>query len=110
MKKKVVHKAKNGNQMLNKIHQKEKEVFDKKLDIALQMGFDAACLAAHDVLQLGEGRFLKFANSYQENLNRISSLFAEDTPDCEYSTEKLDAALKAVSGKNHTPFKERYFG
>ena len=111
MKKKVMHKAKKGNPMLNKIHEAERSVYSQKLDIALQMGFDAACLAAHDVLQLGEGRFLKFADAYRERLNAIASLFATDTPDCEYSVEKLDEAMKRVSGeKNHTTFKQRYFG
>ena len=68
-----MHKAKKGNPMLNKIHAAERSVYSQKLDIALQMGFDAACLAAHDVLQLGEGRFLKFADAYRERLNAIAS-------------------------------------
>ena len=107
-KKKVHHRAKTGNPMLNKIHQKEKRVFDQKLEIALQMGFDAACLASRDVFQLGEGRFIKFANAYKTWLNRISALLAEDSPDLEYSAETLDTALKQIAASNFVPFDERY--
>lgn len=110
MGKKRIPNKKPGNPMLNKIHAKEKRVFDQKLDIALQMGFDAAILAAHDVFQLGEGRFLKFSNAYKTRMNEISTLFAQDSADLEYSVERLDSALKAITGeKNHTPFEKRYF-
>ena len=108
MKKKPKHKSRNGNPMLNKIHQQEKAVFDKKLDIALQMGFDAACLAARDVFQLGEGRFLKFAQSYKLWINSIAGLISDDSGDLEYSTTKIDEALKKISGDNFVPWDVRY--
>lgn len=107
-KKKIHHKSKTGNPMLNRIYAKATMEYDKKLDISLQMGFDAACLAARDVFQLGEGRFLKFANAYKTWLTRISGLMAEDSPDLEYSAETLDTALKQIAGANFVPFEERY--
>lgn len=106
-----IRPGKTGNAMLNKIHGQEKAVFDRKLDIALQMCFDAAVLACHEVFQLGPGRFLKFAEEYKKSLNAISTLFAQDSADLSYSVERLDGALKAICGeKNHTPFNERYYG
>ena len=109
MGKKVNHKSKHGNPMLNKIHAKAKREFDSKLDIAMQMCFDASCLACHEVFNLGPGRFMKYAEEFKKNLNAISTLFAEDSPDMVYSVERLDSALKQIAGDNHTPFNERYF-
>ena len=109
-KKKIPHKAKNGNPMLNKIHATEKQIFDRKLDIAMQMCFDASVLACHEVFDLGPGRFLKYSQAFRENLNAISTLFAQDSSDLDYSVERLDGAMKAITGeKNHTPFNERYY-
>ncbi len=102
---------KTGNAMLNKIHGQEKAVFDRKLDIAMQMCFDASVLACREVFQLGPGRFIRYANEFRKNLNSISTLFAQDSDDLEYSIERLDGALKEICGeKNHTPFNERYYG
>ena len=102
---------KTGNPMLNKIHGQEKAIFDRKLDIAMQMCFDASVLACREVFQLGPGRFLKYADEFKKNLNAISTLFAQDSADLEYSVERLDGALKQICGeKNHTPFNKRYYG
>lgn len=99
-----------GNAMLNKIHGMERAVYDKKLEIAMQMCFDASVLACREVFQLGPGRFLKYAEEFSKNLNAISTLFAQDSADLEYSVARLDGALKEICGEeNHTPFDKRYY-
>ena len=107
--KKIPHKAKHGNPMLNKINEKNREYYNAKLDIAIQMAFDASVLACNEVFQMGPGRFPKYAEEFKKSLNAISKLFAEDSNDMEYSKERLDNALLLITGpENHTPFDARY--
>ena len=45
--------------------------FHSSMDMLLQMGQDAAMIAAHDVLQLGPGRAEDFCVAYREAINKI---------------------------------------
>lgn len=49
------------NPMIAKIEAKYNRLFHLKMDMLMQMGQDAAMIAAHDVLQLGPGRQETFA-------------------------------------------------
>lgn len=46
-------------------------LFHTKMDILLQMGEDAAIIAAHDALGMGKGRAVNFTATYRETINAI---------------------------------------
>lgn len=58
------------NPMIAKIEAKYNALFQRKMDTLMQMGQDAAMIAAHDVLQLGPGRAKDFCVAYIETKNR----------------------------------------
>jgi hypothetical protein len=86
--------------------------YQKQLDIALQMGLDAAMIAANLVFQLGKGRAADFGAAYMQAIHEISELTIEDSkddPELVYSREKLDQKIKAIVGdENFEPYEERY--
>lgn len=78
--------------------------YQKQLDICLQMGMDAACIAANDVLHMGSGRAWDFLNAYKDAFNTICRMITEDSqsdPDIQYSTDKIDKRLKSIIGEEH---------
>lgn len=86
--------------------------YRQQLDVALQMGLDAAIIAANKVLQLGKGRAPEFGKEYMEAINAIAKQIVNDSKDdkdCVYSREKLDQTIKAIVGEeNFAPWEERY--
>lgn len=86
--------------------------YQKQLDFALQMGLDAAMMAAHEVLQLGKGRAKEFEQEYKKSINAIANLIVMDSKDDDelvYSKEKHDQTIKAIVGEeNFEPFDVRY--
>lgn len=48
------------NPMIAKIEAKYDALFHRKMDMFMQMGQDAAMIAAHDALQMGPGRAREF--------------------------------------------------
>ena len=86
--------------------------YQQQLDMALQMGLDAALIAANKVLQLGKGRAAEFGKEYMEAINNIAQQIVKDSKDdkeCVYSREKLDQTIKAIVGEdNFAPWDERY--
>lgn len=111
--------SKNYNPVINGIN--ARKAHDRELtDIAIQMAFDAATLAAHDVFKMGEGRFPAFSEAFRTRLYEILKLInseagkppsrnAENDPTLEVTTTKVDEALKAIVGEKHfNTWDERY--
>lgn len=89
-------------------------LFQRKMDILLQMGQDAANFAAHDTLGMGPGRAVAFNVSYREHYNRIARLTVDDAaddPEIWYTKAKIDEELGSIVGPdNLAPWDERYYG
>ena len=86
--------------------------YQKQLDFTLQMGLDAAMMAANKVLHLGKGRAKEFEQEYKKAINDIANLIVMDSKDDDelvYSKEKHDQTIKAIVGEeNFEPFDVRY--
>ena len=111
--------SKKYNSVINGINERKKQ--SRELTgIAIQMAFDAATMAAHDVFKMGEGRFPAFSEAFRKRLYEIMKLIhdesgkppsrnAENDSTLEVTTSKVDEALKPIVGeKNFTPWNERY--
>lgn len=73
-----------------------------------QMCLDAAMLAANEVLHMGSGRAAAFADAFSAALMEIAEMTVGDTPDMEYTKDKLDARLRQIVGDGFQPWDERY--
>ena len=86
--------------------------FRKSLDMLLQMGQDAAMIAAHDVLQLGPGRAEGFCVAYREAINDIARRVVDDQmddPEFVYAKAKIDEQIRAIVGPDRfAPWEVRY--
>lgn len=102
------------NAMLSKIEAKYKALFHLKIDMLMQMGQDAAMIAAHDVLQLGPGRAEAFCKAYIDTMNSMARMVCDDQKDDKefvYSKAKIDEQIRAIVGEsNFVPWEERYGG
>lgn len=100
------------NPMIAKIEAKYNRLFHLKMDMLMQMGQDAAMIAAHDVLQLGPGRARDFCTAYIEAMNSMSRMVVEDQRDDRelvYAKAKIDEQIKVIVGpENFKPWEERY--
>lgn len=78
----------------------------------MQMGQDAAMIAAHDVLQLGPGRAEEFCKSYIDTMNSMARMVCDDQKDDKefvYAKAKIDEQIKSILGeKNFLSWEERY--
>jgi len=87
-------------------------MFHIKMDMLMQMGQDAAMIAAHDVLKLGEGRARDFCLAYIDAMNDMAKMVVEDSQDDKdfwYAKAKIDEKIKAIVGEeNFAPWEERY--
>lgn len=102
------------NNMLASFEAKLDAQYRKKLDVALQMGLDAALIAANEVLQLGPTRAGAFRTAYVSAMNEMAALIAEDGADDDdlvYATETIDRRLRQIVGADQLqPWIERYGG
>lgn len=100
------------NPMLAKIESKYNALFHRKMDTLMQMGQDAAMIAAHEVLRLGPGRARDFCAAYITAMNDMARMVAEDSQDDKefvYSKAKIDEQIKSIVGpENFQPWEERY--
>ena len=55
--------------------------YQRQLDYALQMGLDAATIAANKVLKLGKGRAEEFCREYINTVNDIARMIVADSKD-----------------------------
>lgn len=104
------------NPMLDKIELKWKthyeNLFKARVAMMLQMGQDAAMMAAHDVCQLGAGRATDFAVSYRENINEMANVVLDDQKDDKqfwYAKDWRDKRIRLIVGEeNFLPWEECY--
>lgn len=100
------------NPMLAKIEAKYNALFHRKMDTLMQMGQDAAMIAAHDVLQLGPGRARDFCVAYIEAMNSMARMVVDDQKDDKefvYAKSKIDEKILSIVGPdNFKPWEERY--
>ena len=105
-----------GSPMLQQIEAKYAtfyaNLFQAKLDMAMQIVQDASCFAAHDVFQMGPGRAVDFCAKTREYANEMIRFIRDDQDDdedFEYSKAKIDEELKRIVGaENFAPWEERY--
>ena len=80
----------------------------------LSISFDAALIAAHEVLQLGPGRAQAFANAYSNAMNELADLFISDCDENHdkqivYAKAKRDELIRSIVGEaNFVPFDVSY--
>ena len=80
----------------------------------LSISFDAALIAAHEVLQLGPGRAQAFANAYSDAMNELAELFISDCDENHdkqivYAKAKRDELICSIVGEaNFVPFDVSY--
>lgn len=86
--------------------------YQKQLDIAFQMGLDAATMAANKVLKMGKGRAAEFCEEYLKAIQEIAKLTIEDSKDDKelvYSRESIDRDIRSIVGEeNFDPWEVRY--
>ncbi len=88
-----------------------KKIVAEQTRVRLVIGFDAALIAAHEVLKLGPGRAAAFANAYHEALDDLASLYLEDSKDkqMEYGKGKRDQVIRKILGDaNFVPYEKMY--
>lgn len=99
-------------QMEAKIEAKYNAIFRMKMDMLMQMGQDAAMIAANEVLQLGAGRAKPFCEAYIKAMNEMARMVVDDQkddPEFVYSKAKIDEQIRAIVGdENFAPWEERY--
>lgn len=104
------------NPMLTRIEAKAdakySALFRLKMRMLLQMGQDAAMIAAHDVLQLGPGRAEQYCAAYIETVNEMARMVCEDQENDDefvYAKAKIDEQIRAIVGEDKfSPWEVRY--
>ena len=91
-----------------------KKIVAEQTRVRLVIGFDAALIAAHEVLQLGPGRAQAFANAYSDAMNELAELFISDCDENHdkqivYAKAKRDELIRSIVGEaNFVPFDVSY--
>lgn len=85
---------------------KDRARLDKQLQIHVQIGLDAACIAANDVFRMGPSRVEDFCRAYTQSYMEICSKIVDD--DADYAFTVLDRRLKQICGDKFMPYRERY--
>lgn len=100
------------NPMIAAVEAKYNALFHAKMDMLMQMGQDAAMIAAHDVLQMGPGRAKAFCEAYIQAVNNIARMVADDQrsdKEFVYAKAKIDEQIAAIVGPdNFQPWEVRY--
>ena len=89
------------NPLLERLKEQYNAEFQRKTDILLQIGLDAAMIAAHEVFKLGPGRAEKFRNEYVDTVNEIAKLLSDDGKDDRdlvYAKTVVDRRLHDIVG------------
>ena len=98
--------------MVRMAQETAKQIVAEQTHVRLTIGFDAALIAAHEVLQLGPGRAAAFANAYHEALDDLADLYLQDKKDAEmaYGKGKRDEVIRKIVGDgNFVPY-EKFYG
>lgn len=95
------------NAYLAKKEANAKARLNRELAIHVQIGADAAALAANEVFHMGPTRAAEFhaayAKAYMEIVNAIND-------DSDLAFARLDRRLKQIFGDNFQPYNVRYGG
>lgn len=86
-------------------------LFQRKVDMTMQIVQDAAFLAAADVFQMGPGRCEAFGVAIREYVNEMARMMrADQQSDQEYvyTREKVDRRLRQICGDKFEPWEVRY--
>lgn len=86
-------------------------LFQRRIDMTMQIVQDAAFLAAADVFQMGAGRCEAFGVAIREYVNEIACTMLADQksdPKYVYTREKVDRRLKQICGDKFEPWEARY--
>lgn len=106
------------NAMLERIEAKAEAKYEaiylSKRRMLLQLGQDAAMIAAHEVLGLGPGRAEKFAMAYMQAMTEIAEIVLDDHKDdksLSYAKGKVDRKIRSIVGdERFEDWEERYGG
>ena len=94
------------------IEAKYNAIFNARMDMLMQMGQDAAVMAANDVLQLGSGRAEEFCKAYIRYMNEMAVMVCEDQKgdrEFVYAKTKIDGRIRSIVGEdNFVPWEGRY--
>lgn len=104
--------SKRPNAMLAKYEAALEARYQRRLKIGMQIGLDAAMIAANEVLGLGAGRAERFAAEYIRTVNEIAGLFVDDgsaDPAMDYSKDVLDRRLRQICGPDKFESWERRY-
>lgn len=80
----------------------------------LSIAFDAALIAAHEVLQLGPGRAAAFAQAYGDAMENLAALYVDDCVEnkdkrLDYAKGTRDRIIREIVGEaNFVPFDKSY--
>lgn len=81
-------------------------------EVRAQIDFDAAVIAANEVLGMGAGRARAFVQAMINNANEIGQLILTDSKDDKtlaYTKEVMDRRIRAIVGEeNFVPWNTRY--
>ena len=87
-------------------------LFHAKLNMLLQMGQDAAMIAANEVFHMGASRAVAFCNAYTSAVNEIAHMVYDDQmddPEFVWAKSKVDERIKNIVGEeNFVPWEVRY--
>ena len=104
------------NALIAQIEAKYEAKFRMRVDMLLQMGQDAAMMAAHDTpsINMGPGRAKEFCLNYIEAMNQMAQLVVDDAKsdkEIVYAKAKIDEKIKSIVGEeNFVPWDGRYGG
>ena len=105
-----------SNPMLERIYaaaeKKYRDLFHAKMDMLLQMGQDAAMIAANETLHMGATRAADFCAAYINAMNEMAHMAAEDQkddPEFLWTKTKIDERIKGIVGEeNFVAWEDRY--
>jgi prolyl-tRNA synthetase len=104
------------NPALDRIETKWKTYYEKlflaRVGMMLQMGQDAALMAAYDVCQIEQEQTPAYAVAYREAVNELTHVVLEDQKDDKqfwYAKNWRDERIKLIVGEdNFLPWEECY--
>lgn len=86
-------------------------LFQKKIDMVMQLMQDAAFLAASDVFHMGPGRCEAFGIALIGYVNEIAKMMCDDQM-CDkqyaYTREKVDQRMRQICGDKFETWEVRY--
>ena len=97
--------AKKQSSMLKIAQAIARETIANQTKARLQIGFDAAIIAAHNALQMGPGRAEAFRDAYNEAMDWLADLYVSDADENKdekltYAKTKRDDLIRSIVGED----------